>query len=88
MDAIPFWKRPCKKNTAKRTPITILESLTRTRMFQKAAEHYRAAVELNPGYSQTWNNLGVTLDVLGAKDKALAAFERAVATDRRTKKRR
>ena len=50
-------------------------------MFQKAAEHYRAAVELNPGYSQTWNNLGVTLDVLGAKDKALAAFERAVATE-------
>jgi tetratricopeptide (TPR) repeat protein len=51
-----------------------------TRMYRKAAEHYRAAIEVNPGYSQAWNNLGVTLDALGANDEALAAFERAVAT--------
>ncbi|NUM55942.1 MAG: tetratricopeptide repeat protein [Candidatus Hydrogenedentes bacterium] len=50
------------------------------RNFEKAEEHYRAAVALDPGYSLAWNNLGVTLDALGKKTESLAAFERAVQT--------
>lgn len=46
----------------------------------KAENHYRAAVELDSYYSEAWNNLGVTLNVLGKPSEALAALERAVDT--------
>ncbi len=48
--------------------------------FAQAEEHYRAAVEMDPQYSEAWNNLGVTLNVLGKPADALHAFERAVET--------
>lgn len=49
--------------------------------FQIAADQYRAAVALNPAYSQAWNNLGVTLDALNQPAEALNAFARAVEAD-------
>jgi Flp pilus assembly protein TadD len=46
----------------------------------RAEAQYRAAIDLEPAYSQAWNNLGVTLNTLNRRDEALAALERAVAT--------
>lgn len=46
----------------------------------KAERHYRAAVDLDPNYSEAWNNLGVTLNVLGKPSESLEAFARAVDT--------
>ena len=48
--------------------------------YQKAESHYRSAVGLDPDYSEAWNNLGVTLSVLGKPSEALAALVRAVDT--------
>ena len=48
--------------------------------YQKAESHYRTAVSLDPDYSEAWNNLGVTLSVLGKPSEALAALVRAVDT--------
>ena len=48
--------------------------------YARAEKHFRAAVELDPMYSEAWNNLAVTLNVLGKPADALNAFERAVET--------
>lgn len=49
--------------------------------YAESAEHYRMAVFLNPGYGNAWNNLGVVLDLMGNREAARTAFERALAID-------
>ena len=47
----------------------------------RAAESFRRAAELLPGFSPAWANLGGTLGELDRPQEALAAFERALALD-------
>ena len=47
-----------------------------------AAEHFRAAVEGDPGYSAAWKLLGRALKEGGRTDEALAAWQAGLATAR------
>jgi tetratricopeptide (TPR) repeat protein len=47
--------------------------------FQAAIEHYRRAIEINPGYVNSYNNLGVALLAQGQLDGAVAQFRQAAA---------
>jgi cytochrome c-type biogenesis protein CcmH/NrfG len=41
-------------------------------------EQLRRAVRENPDHSLAWTNLGVTLEVTGAREEALAAYSEAI----------
>jgi tetratricopeptide (TPR) repeat protein len=45
----------------------------------QAAPHFQAAVELDPGYSAAWKELGRTLAQLGREGEAIAAYQAGVA---------
>ena len=47
--------------------------------YTAAVESYRAALEINPGLAEAYNNLGVTLGLQGEHRAALQYFEAAVA---------
>jgi tetratricopeptide (TPR) repeat protein len=44
----------------------------------RAAEHLRAAVELDPQYSAAWKGLGKALAEAGRVEEAIAAYERGI----------
>ena len=46
---------------------------------QRAAEHLRAAVALDPGYSAAWKLLGKALTELGENEEAISAYHAGVA---------
>lgn len=48
----------------------------------RAAEHLRAAVERDPGYSAAWKLLGRALEQAGNGAEALAAWRRGIAAAR------
>ena len=48
---------------------------------EQALERYRQAIELDPQFTDAWNNLGVLLSETGQRDQALSAFRRALASD-------
>jgi tetratricopeptide (TPR) repeat protein len=48
---------------------------------QEAVPHYRQALALDPDFAEARNNLAVILRELGRVEEAVAAMERAVATD-------
>jgi len=54
----------------------------------EAKKHYARAVELNPGYIEAWNNLGVACRNLGEPDHALEAYSMALKTNMNCKKTR
>lgn len=45
---------------------------------RSARERLEIAVELNPGYSKTWNNLGLVYEGLNLRERAQASFSRAL----------
>ena len=47
--------------------------------FRDAAQHFRAALAINPTLAQAHNNLGCVLTHLGEQTEALASFQAAVA---------
>ena len=47
--------------------------------FERAAEHLRRAVELDPKYSAAWKLLGKGLAHAGCKVEALAAYRQGIA---------
>lgn len=47
--------------------------------FEHAAEHLRAAVEKDPGYSAAWKLLGIALDRAGRPGHALEAYRQGIA---------
>ena len=49
----------------------------------RAAEHLRAAVAHDPGYSAAWKLLGRALAQAGAKDEAAAAYRSGIAAAER-----
>ncbi|MCF8038094.1 MAG: tetratricopeptide repeat protein [Desulfohalobiaceae bacterium] len=57
-----------------------LMGLTRMQLREpeSAAEHFKQAVELEPGYGEAWNNLGQVLVSLDRLEKAEEAFNRAL----------
>jgi len=44
-----------------------------------AARHFRAAVDVDPGYSAAWKALGKALTEAGEADGALVAYEQGIA---------
>ncbi|MDP8239908.1 MAG: glycosyltransferase family 39 protein [Candidatus Hatepunaea meridiana] len=46
---------------------------------QRAADHYRQELIVQPTYAKAWNNLGVVWIELKEEDKALVSFESALA---------
>jgi tetratricopeptide (TPR) repeat protein len=48
---------------------------------ERALEHFRAAVRLDPGYAEAHLQVGNLLGAAGRLEEALAAFDRAVAAD-------
>lgn len=46
---------------------------------QRAAEHLRAAVALDPGYSAAWKLLGKALTELGENEEAISSYHAGVA---------
>lgn len=44
-----------------------------------AVEHYRKAVDLQPGYVTAWNNLGDAYERKSKWDDALKAYEEALS---------
>lgn len=51
------------------------------RDYERAAEHYEHFVELEPRNAAGWNNLGICYNRSGRLDKAVGAFEQAIAND-------
>ena len=51
--------------------------------FDKAVEHLRHAVVLDPGYSAAWKLLGKTLVATGDNDGARDAYEQGIAAAER-----
>ena len=45
----------------------------------EAADHYRRAIALEPGYAPAYNNLGTALRARDSVDEAVAAYERALS---------
>lgn len=45
---------------------------------EKAIEHLREAVRLNPGYSAAWKLYGKALDTAGQREQAASAFEQGI----------
>lgn len=46
---------------------------------EKAAEHLREAVRLDPGYSAAWKLLGKALASIGEHAEAIRAFDQGIA---------
>ena len=46
---------------------------------EKAVEHFRHAVERDPGYSAAWRALGKALESGGQDEQALAAYRDGIA---------
>jgi Flp pilus assembly protein TadD len=53
--------------------------LVRIGSVDRAVPHFQAAVELDPGYSAAWKELGRTLAQLDRDDEAIAAYQAGVA---------
>lgn len=49
----------------------------------RAAEHLRAAVAQDPGYSAAWKLLGKALAEVGAREEAIAAYTSGIAAAER-----
>jgi superkiller protein 3 len=45
----------------------------------RAAGEFRAAIRVNPGFAMAFFNLGRALQEVGARDEAIAAFQRFLA---------
>ena len=50
---------------------------------EKAVEHFRHAVERDPGYSAAWRALGKALESAGQDQQALAAYRDGIAAAHR-----
>lgn len=48
------------------------------RRLQEALEQFDAAIAVDPGYADAYNNRGVTLQELGRLEEAIASFEKAI----------
>jgi hypothetical protein len=46
--------------------------------FERAAERFRQAVEIDQGHVEAWNNLGISFVQLGHSQEAIDAFEKAI----------
>jgi Tfp pilus assembly protein PilF len=46
--------------------------------YEKAAEHYRRAIELKPDYYKAYNNLGIVLCLMGRYEESEAAYRQAL----------
>ncbi len=53
-------------------------ALISERRYQAAADHLRAALELDPNYSAAWKLLGKAYAELGDLEAAVAAFKRGM----------
>ncbi|MDP6653657.1 MAG: tetratricopeptide repeat protein, partial [Gammaproteobacteria bacterium] len=47
----------------------------------EALQSYEKAIEVEPGYADTYNNIGILLKRLGKHEEALARFQKAVEID-------
>jgi Tfp pilus assembly protein PilF len=59
--------------------INLAGLLAHAERFAEAEEHYRKAIEMEPGNAALHNNLGVTLFKQGSLDAAIAEFRQALA---------
>jgi tetratricopeptide (TPR) repeat protein len=63
-----------------RAPYYLGNFLYARRRYREAIASWERSVRLNPSFAIPWRNLGIAyFNVLGKKEKALAAFDRAVA---------
>jgi len=63
-----------------RAPYYLGNFLYARRRYREAIAGWECSVRLNPSFAIPWRNLGIAyFNVLGKKEKALAAFDRAVA---------
>lgn len=53
------------------------------RRYEPAVEKLRRAIRLDPRSARVWDNLGLSLDMLGDQDGAAQAFEKAVELNRK-----
>jgi tetratricopeptide (TPR) repeat protein len=51
----------------------------KTQDMQKAIEHFRGALAMDPAYSAAWRALGKALESAGQPDAALAAYRDGIA---------
>ena len=57
-----------------KTSFALAHALAERGKQEQAAERYRQVIELEPGNSDAWNNLGVCLTEIGQHDDARLAF--------------
>lgn len=57
----------------------LAEALRRDRDYPGAEEHFREAIRLDPGHTDSWIGLGRTLAAVGRSDEAAAVLEEAEA---------
>jgi len=60
--------------------------LTHRRDYAKAIQAYRKVIELDPGYAEAYNNLGIIYQETGDSDRALSAYQKAIETNPRYEK--
>jgi tetratricopeptide (TPR) repeat protein len=49
--------------------------------YEEAIKNYDKAIELDPKYSDPWNNKGISLAILGKDEEAIECFDKALAID-------
>lgn len=57
------------------------EELFEQQRFQDAIRHYRAALEIHPGYLEAMNNLGLAMEALGKKEQAADCYRKVLRID-------
>jgi tetratricopeptide (TPR) repeat protein len=60
--------------------------LSHQRDYVKAIRAYQKVIELDPGYAEAYNNLGIIYHETGDSDRALAAYQKAIETNPRYEK--
>ena len=56
------------------------------RDYAKAAQAYQKVIELDPGYAEAYNNLGIIYQEAGDLDRALSSYQKAIETNPRYEK--
>lgn len=56
----------------------LAQELAKVNQHEEAAEHFRAAIELDEGYTAAYRGLGRALTALGRPEEAAARFEQGL----------